>query len=1686
MAPSSTSNKRNKSTVEKDPKPTDQSIGPEDHVPANEAPDESGGSAESEHSGDSQVSTSVASSDISSDSQLKSIYNLVLTQISEFLPMGKRDSYLFFLNTLKEVNLPSFSAAYLPGREYSTIYNRQLNLDTVAHLKAKLHPNVRDEFARIHKYEEFVARIESLAAAHPLLTRCVGNFNLWHVTKTDSETPTNYLERLLSHYEQIRSINHMFVAQYLNCLIAQGYYDRLSIQESNSTPSVNALLEEMEIADPTCVSPKVANLLRIISSPLPTSVKPTTGPRQRPTHKGGNKGNGAPHNTGSKFNNNSSSSNAQTQNNKNTKNVKNTKNNNFNKGAAQSQASNEQEETAEYFCSFQVVTRDGIFNSTSDWIIDQGAEANFTGNFANVIDPVPFKGKAEGYFGEGTITHVGKCRFVFQSIDPTKPPLDTLVPVYYAPNAPKNLLSPQVLYKAGFYLYFIHTDVCEYHISDGSNFYRLCTAIREDEQGRLLYLYRSTDRFPSDEPPQHVHNNLQPETAVMSANATMVKDPMSAAWIHALFGHQGFERCKDLLNTIYPGQSISKFKLIDCEACKVCKIATKPYHESTTTTATRRCERLRIDLSGRIPTSSACDIHISFDNYTCFLLVKDEYTHFLWFKPIRVKTAKNVTDALVELLAYLKNKFPGDRVCHIVSDCGSEFVNSYLEGYTKERGILFETVPPGESPSNGMIEREMRSVKESGDALLTAAGLHKGFWPEAYAHSTHLHNFMRRYRRKSYHPRAPPNADGTTSESYFYPYLALYHVDTPEQRAWHDNSVRHHFANISIFGQSGQYKDPNEGRGMDSSVSTRTEPAIYLGVASDHFSSYLTVFLPHRGLIRKASTSTFIPSCSRLFDYSRIYSNILFQTKDILDTRTLVRLIPIWKVHFKQYLDQQMDLAVQSLNFNDTDSAPTDSVTHQDESSIRATIQDIEELQQSTDLEPTVNVDTVDDSILDGDTAPAADTPESHRSSLNDPNAQRSSPVPTESTPVTHSENSIVPATSSTKPRRSHRRSNRANLGKIVEEIEGPKRSYNRRPKMTSSEEVNKTQDNVAQVNLARQSFDCTRAQTKSPESIAAAHFLNADQNLHSISTNVAILKTDSSPQAITALSTNLNLETEPKLVIPQTHKHAMASPESDKWTEAELHEISQLHRLEVWEPTPYQTPPKEPVECRQVYDIKPAKGGEGIRFKARLVAKGFTQEYGKDFFETYSEVADINVVRLLLALAHHRGYHVNYADVTTAFLYSPLDEEIYIVQPPGYSDGTSGVLKLNKALYGLKQAPLMWFKELSSTLIDVLGFDKVNDTNSLFVKRHNEMLCFIVVYVDDILIISSDFSITEGVLTALQDKYEITDLGYPDRYLSLSIKQNPSAPDTLFLRSTKTIDALLETFSEEILHAVPHIKSICPLTKDQCAQATTIEFALEQGRDLKDLPTNLQKVFPELDAKQHRKYQSGVGSLLFISSRTRLDLSHAVSQLSRYTHAPRVIHWRMLIRTLVYVYHTRDEPLLFPRDPNPKLVGFCDASYGSDQQRFPSSGYVIRLGGCPVMWIAQRIRHSVTSIGEAELRTVVDAIRAQLWLKHILIQIGEMDIEDTSYLCTDSQSSSQTMNNIQLSAKTARFNMLLDVRKESIRSYSLKVVSVRGKANHADGLTKALSGSDAIVSRDRLLKNSDPYVPDNLNKGEI
>jgi hypothetical protein len=84
-------------------------------------------------------------------------------------------------------------------------------------------------------------------------------------------------------------------------------------------------------------------------------------------------------------------------------------------------------------------------------------------------------------------------------------------------------------------------------------------------------------------------------------------------------------------------------------------------------------------------------------------------------------------------------------------------------------------------------------------------------------------------------------------------------------------------------------------------------------------------------------------------------------------------------------------------------------------------------------------------------------------------------------------------------------------------------------------------------------------------------------------------------------------------------------------------------------------------VGCKWVFKKKLRPDGTIGKYRVRLVVKGYTQKEGEDFFDTYSHVARLTTIHVLLSLATSHGLLVHQVDVKTAFLNRELEEEIYM-----------------------------------------------------------------------------------------------------------------------------------------------------------------------------------------------------------------------------------------------------------------------------------------------------------------------------------------------------------------------------------------------------------------------------------------
>jgi hypothetical protein len=108
---------------------------------------------------------------------------------------------------------------------------------------------------------------------------------------------------------------------------------------------------------------------------------------------------------------------------------------------------------------------------------------------------------------------------------------------------------------------------------------------------------------------------------------------------------------------------------------------------------------------------------------------------------------------------------------------------------------------------------------------------------------------------------------------------------------------------------------------------------------------------------------------------------------------------------------------------------------------------------------------------------------------------------------------------------------------------------------------------------------------------------------------------------------------------------------------------------------------------CKWIFKKKLKPDGAVDKYKARLVAKGFTQKKGEDDFDTYTPVARLITIRVVIALAASHDLLIYQIDVNTTFLNGELDEEIYMKEPEGFvTHGHENmVCRLRKSLYGLK-----------------------------------------------------------------------------------------------------------------------------------------------------------------------------------------------------------------------------------------------------------------------------------------------------------------------------------------------------------------------------------------------------------------
>ena len=477
----------------------------------------------------------------------------------------------------------------------------------------------------------------------------------------------------------------------------------------------------------------------------------------------------------------------------------------------------------------------------------------------------------------------------------------------------------------------------------------------------------------------------------------------------------------------------------------------------------------------------------------------------------------------------------------------------------------------------------------------------------------------------------------------------------------------------------------------------------------------------------------------------------------------------------------------------------------------------------------------------------------------------------------------------------------------------------------------------------------------------------------------------------------------------------ALNQDDSQKWDGAIRSELISLENHSTWEVV------KRPenarvIPTRLVFKRKFNEDGSVSRHKARMVVKGFMQGPIED---TYAPVVYFTSVRIAIAIAVQKGLKLHQLDIRTAFFHGKINGTVFVSPPAGLEHmglkicSETDVLLLKKGLYGLKQAPKLWNMKWL-TIMNVLQFEPLRADPCTC--RRKEI--WLLIYVDDFIVIARRKKDINQLINDLKRHLDFKDLGRLRHFLGTSF----------------TVDAHGDWLSQK--HYVTNILQRFGMQK--CKPANT-PMCLE-GNSMKQSESVNQTLYREM-----------IGALLFLSTRTRTDISSAVKILECHRSDPRKDNLVAVKRVSRYLKGTVGFALRISSSGG-SLVGFADADWGGDKQDSKStSGFIIQLAGTSISWRTSKQKIVALSTTEAECVSASDLCNEIVWVRHLLKEM-EAEVTSSTILFEDNQCAIRWAQEGVRNAKHIyiRKNYLL----EQVQPGIVKLVYCSGKTMTGDIFT--------------------------------
>ena len=464
---------------------------------------------------------------------------------------------------------------------------------------------------------------------------------------------------------------------------------------------------------------------------------------------------------------------------------------------------------------------------------------------------------------------------------------------------------------------------------------------------------------------------------------------------------------------------------------------------------------------------------------------------------------------------------------------------------------------------------------------------------------------------------------------------------------------------------------------------------------------------------------------------------------------------------------------------------------------------------------------------------------------------------------------------------------------------------------------------------------------------------------------------------------------------------------------------------------------------------------GELLKYKARLCAHGGMQQWGENYWETYSPVVNMLTVRLLLIICKVHKLHSKSIDFVLAFPQADLEEDIWMRIPEGVKidseDGEEYLLKLRKNLYGLRQGSHNWFKHLKKGLMK-RGLKPSEIDPCLYLREGLAVLT----YVDDCILVSTSQKAIDDLVESLQngeEKFLLTDEGDIDKFLGIELKHNKDG-----------------SFEMTQPHLTDRIIKLLGLEKEDNRWKTSANSRLTPSEQI-----ILHRDSEGAERKWDWNYRTAVGMLTYLQGNTRPDISVHVHQCARFSIDPKRSHERAITRIGRYLLTSRDRGIIYKPDMNRGLECYVDADFAGSWQKADAesadavmsrTGYVLMYAGCPIHWVSKLQTEIALSTAEAEYIALSQALREVIPLMSMMKELKQafpIEIQIPNFNCTvheDNQSCISMAPKQKFSPRTKHIALKYHHFRSYENSKQIEIHYINTHDQLADCLTKPLGAN--------------------------